>query len=70
MDKAKGMFKNCLSEYSSLNTKLNSKAEKTVIAEQAPRARKALEKLDESSQRDWFGWWFGERKYKKILGDL
>jgi hypothetical protein len=58
-------------------TKLNGKAEKTIIAEQAEKnaiaeqavkARKALEKLDQFDQGDWFTWWFGQRRFKKILG--
>jgi tetratricopeptide (TPR) repeat protein len=40
IDNAKSNFKNCLVDYSSPNTKLNGKAKKTVIAEQAEKARK------------------------------
>ena len=81
IEKAKYYFSKCLSEFSSHSTKLNGRAEKSVIEEraeksvieeQAEKARKALEKLDEKSNEsdrgDWFAWWFGQRRFKKILG--
>jgi Tfp pilus assembly protein PilF len=81
IDKAKHMFKKCLSDFSSHDTKLNGRAEKTVIAEQAEKtviaeqaekARKALEKLDEkldeTDRGDWFAWWFRQQRFRKILG--